>query len=435
MKYYLLSNSLVVIDNGETHTISSGDRRYEKIKQEIENKNFDQVKNLLQPKNIIGGGFDVCDGLIRFKKQPIPAVLGNKFLELTKDSWEFKSLFNFWYNMTTRVDSQKASEIISKLVDKKAYAVTEDGFYLVYEDKEADQTNSTLNKKNQAEYFNFYNYAKCPTAYQSYFENKKSIDYILEEIFGFVTKKLKKIALSNLFTEDSNFLNYRFFFYGEAFKNVLAVDNIFFAIENKIIDITLGDISDYKELNKLLQDLSQNKDGTYSQKKIINFLKGCKNKEQIVEIGNYYSAVKNEFKIDIQELKTNNFVDIYEYLQREYQRIEDPVFFLNNDSAIDCLSEVEFENFKILIPQTNHDLKKWGVELHNCLATYAKRVKEKDCQIIGIAKKESDKLLYGVEIARKNIIQFRGKRNCSPTSYEKSVVESFLKKNNLIYNE
>lgn len=434
MKYFLLSNSVVVVENGKSHTISSGDRRYEKIKKGIENKDFDQVREVLKPNNIIGEGFDVCDGLISYENQPIPAVLGNKLLELTKDSWEFKSLFNFWYNMNTRTDSNSAREIISKLLDKKAYAVTEDGFYLVYEDEESNQTNSALNKKNQTECFNFYNYAKCPRDYKSYFDDKKNINYVLEKTFGFLTKKLKKIAISSIFVEDSNFLNYRFFFYGEAFKDILASDNLFFAIENKLIDINIGDINDYKELNKLLKDISSNKDG-YGQKKIINFLKSCTDKERLVEIGNYYSSVKSEFEINIQDLKTNNFKDVYKYLKREYQRIEDPVFFLNNDIEIDNLSEVEFGDFKILVPQTNHDLKKWGVELHNCLATYAKRVKEKDCQIIGIAKKESGKLLYGIEIARKNIIQFRGKRNCLPSSLEKHIVESFLKEQNLIYNE
>lgn len=437
MKYYLLSNSVIIIDNETSHTISSGDRRYKNIKQAINENDLDKIKNMLQPTNIVGGGFAIQNGLVTYKDQPIPAVLGNRFLELSKDSWEFKSIFNFWFNMKTRVDTSEASKIINKLLEKNAYAITEDGFYLVYDDKDVDQTKSALNKKNQVEVFQFYNYAQCPTDYYNKFAEKKSIDSILEFYFGFVTKKLKKMALDSMFVEDSNFLNYRFLLYAEAFKDVLVRDNMFFAIEQKLINVDFGDVDNYRELNVLLKDLSINKEGQYSQKKVLNFLQSCleEDKEKLTEIGNYYTAVKSEFNFNIQDLKTNNFIDIYQYLSREYSRIQDPVFFLNNDAIIDNLSEEEFDMFKVVVPRTNHDLKAWGLELHHCVGSYASNVKSKECQIIGIANRSSNKLLYTIEIRRKTIVQFKGKRNCSPSVYHNEKIQDFLKLNEVIYKE
>jgi hypothetical protein len=438
MKYYLLSNSVIVIDNEKTYTISSGDRRYKSIKESINNNDLDKIRTILEPDNIIGDGFAIKNGLVTYQDSPIPSVLGNRFLELTKDSWEFKSIFNFWFNIKTRVKSDEASKIINKLLEKNAYSITEDGFYLVYDDKDVDQTNSALNKKNQIEIFHFYNYAQCPTCYYNKFAARNSLNSILEESFGFITKKLKKMAIDAMFVEDSNFVNYKFLLYGEALKDVLARDNIFFAIEKELIHVNhYGDVPNYKELNTLLKDLSINKEGGYSQKKVINFLQGCDslNKEKLAEIGNYYTAVKSEFDIDIQDLKTNNFQEIYEYLQREYGRIKDPIFFLNNDSIIDNLSEEEFDRFKIVVPKTNHDLKAWGVELHHCVGSYASNVKNKECQIIGIANKNNGNLIYNIEITRNHINQFRGKRNCSPDLGDKNIIEDFLKSNGVIYKE
>lgn len=436
MKYFLLDRSIVLIENGVTHTVSSDDHRYDLIKEGIQNENFDAVHLALNPPSLVEDGFSINNGLVFYKDQPIPSVLGNKFIGINKNSFEFKSLFNLWYNMKTReIGEDIASDIITKLLNHDAYAVTEDGFYLVYLDNNTDQTESSLNKNNQKCSFHFYNYAKCHNSYAHQFRSKTSFDDIIESSFGFVTKKIKKLAIKNLFVEGNNHICDNFFFYGEAFRDILAKENIVYAIENDLLDTNLGDYSNYVELRTLLKDLTIDKNNNYSQKKALNFIESCNDKEHLVEIGNYYNSVKSEFNIDIQDLNTSNFKEIYDYLLREYARIKDPVFFLNNDRKIDNLSEEEFDRFRIIIPRTNHDLKAWGIELHQCVASYANRVKNKECHIIGIEDKSTKKLVYNIELARKKIMQFTGKRNTKPTSNDRFVVENFLKEKGLIYKE
>jgi hypothetical protein len=162
----------------------------------LTHQDFDSVKDAIDPtKNLNKDGFLVKDGLVYFKEEPIPSILGNQFLQFKESNWVFKSLLNFWFNLKTRVDDETASQMINALVEHGAYPITEDGFYLVYRNTATDQTQSILNKRNQKTgSINFYNVANVPQDYSAFFQEKKSLDDILTSVFGFNAKKLKNIA-------------------------------------------------------------------------------------------------------------------------------------------------------------------------------------------------------------------------------------------------
>lgn len=439
MKYYLLNNSIVVFVDNNVHTISNNDYRFEQIKAAIAKNDLDFVRSMIDPNySLKKDGFVVSNGVVFYQNDAIPTVLGNRFIELNQDSFEFRSIFNFWFNMKTRVDDNAAAEIVSELVSKDAYAVTEDGFYLLYRNSEVDQTNSVLNKNKQQEVFHFYNYANCPARYYSFFQEKKSLSTIIEEVFGFCTKKLRNTAVQQMFRSTDNFFNYKFLFYGEAFKDVLATDNILYAIENKLLDTNIGDINDYQDLRTFLKDYTIEKSGVYSQKKIINFLESATNKHKLMEIGSYYTAVKHQFNIDIQALNfVNNCDTIHAYLEREYRRIKNPLFMLNNDAEIEALDEVEFDNFRIMVPRTNHDLIEWGSVMHHCVgnSSYAEGVKKKEIQILSVNDKITNEMLYTIDIRRKHVQQLLGKRNASVPEGDRNSIIKFLREKNLIYKE
>lgn len=437
MKYYLLNNSVVVFVDNKIHTISNNDYRFEQVKAAIANDNLEMVSSLIDPNyNLNKEGFIVMNGIVFYQNNPIPTVLGNRFIELHQDSFEFRSIFNFWHNMKARVDNDTAASIIGELVSKNAYAVTEDGFYLLYNNSETDQSKSVLNKRNQDEVFHFYNYAACPAKYFAYFESKKSLSTILEEVFGFATKKLRGLAMQRVFRTSENFVNHKFFFYGEAFKDVLANDNLFYAIENNLLDTNLGDVDNYQGLNKFLKDYASEKNGGYSQKKIINFLESAADKNKLVEIGTYYDLIKANIEIDIQSMNfVNDCETIHEFLKREHGRIKNPNFPLNNDGEIEALDNVEFDGFKIVVPKTNHDLIDWGIKMNHCVGTYGNTVKRKERQILGIADKRTDEMLYTADISRKNLAQLRGERNAAAPSDVHERFTAFLRDKGLIYRE
>lgn len=440
MKYYLLSNSAIISIGDKTYTISKDDYRYEKIKDKLINNDFATVEKLVSPtENLNKTGFVVEDGLVLYNGQAIPSVLGNQFVKYQQSSWEFKSLFNFWCNLKTRTTTDEASDVIGELINKNAYAVTEDGFYFVYCDRTVDQTQNKLNKKNNNRIFNFYNIASCPTNYFELFSQRNNIKDIIEKVFGFCSKNLKNLILKNIFNEHDNFINYKFFFYGEALKDVLTSDNLLLAIKENLIDVNCGDIGGYKDLNVFLKDYSIDKNGKYSQKKIINFLNSAADKNHLIEVGIFYVQLKNALNLNLQEIElSSNCEKIHEYFSKEMEKIKNPLFYLDNDLHIQNLQDCEFGDFRILIPNTNYDLMEWSNIMGNCIGkgnVYSNQVKNKQSHLIAIMDKDTNLMLYNIQISNNHIIQFLGKHNSSPNPEHKKIVSKFLQENNVIFKE
>lgn len=443
MKYYNLNNSIVLSFDGIVHTISKDDYRYARIKEALSNQDFDSVKIAIDPtKNLGRDGFVVEDGLVCFKGEPIPSALGNQFLKYKESSWVFKSLLNFWFNLKTRVDNETAGHMISALVDHAAYPITEDGFYLVYRNSNSDQTKSVLNKRNQeVGSINFYNTASVPEEYSNFFYERKNLDDILASVFGFSAKKLRKIAIQEMFKPAINFIDHTFLLFGDAFKDVLHPDNLYEVLEKKLFKITHGDVASYRNFNTFLKEYSVEKNGTYSQKKIINLLASAKEQVHLVEIGGYFVELKEKINLDIQRIQLNNDCQtIFEYLRSEYRKLSDPEINLDIDKNFPEfweLNDVEVGKLRFLIPKTNYDLKEWTNLMQNCIGThsYDKKVLQKSCVIFALMSKDTNEMVYNVEISNKNIVQFNARGNRPATLSERREVYSFLKEKGLIFKE
>lgn len=443
MKYYSLNNSIVVCYEGAVHTISTDDYRYARIKDALLHQDFDSVKNAIDPtKNLNKDGFVVKDGLVCFKDEPIPSVLGNQFLSYKESSWVFKSLLNFWFNLKTRVDRETASDMIDALIRYGAYPLTEDGFYLVYSDSNVDQTQSILNKKNQKDCeIHFYNFAGVPAQYTSYFIEKKNLDDVLASVFGFTAKKLKKIGMPLMFDPTKNFFDHKFLFFGEAFKEVLHPDNLYEVLENNLFKITHGDVESYRNFNTFLKAYTVEKSGSYSQKKILNLIKSAEKKppEQLLEIGNFYVDLRDKINFDIQSVQfTNDSQEIFEYLRKEHRNLKDPEVNLdieNNFPEFWNLNDIEIDGFRFLLPRTNYDLREWTNIMQNCIGTYDSKVKSKGSVVFALMNKKTNEMVYNVEVSSKQIIQFVTRGNRAPNSSDKSKICAYLKEKGLIYKE
>jgi hypothetical protein len=419
MKYYILKNSIIVNFSGKTYTISKDDYRYEKIKKLISEKKYDSIESEIDPsKNLNKDGFVVRDGLVCYKDEPIPSILGNQFLAIKEDNWVFKSLFNFWFNMKTRVDNDSAGEMLRALIQKNAYPITEDGFYLVYFDPAIDQSISILNKKNIGQSnIHFYNVANCPNKYLDLFRNRKSLDDILTESFGFTAKKLKKFAVKNIFNPENNFFDYNFLLVGEALKDILQPDNIYGLIEEGTFKVPTNNVGldAYVKINQFLKDFSVEKNGKYSQKKIINLLRSAENDHVLIDIAEYYSQIKIGLNFNIQNIEiATSCREIYDYVRREYMRLQDPAISLSietNFEKLFALHDLEVGSLRFLIPTSSHDLKEWSSIMSNCIATYAQKVKKGETAVFAVMDCATNQMLYNVEVSRGRIIQFVEKQN------------------------
>lgn len=444
MKYYILKNSIIVNFSGKTYTISKDDYRYEKIKTLISEKKYDSIESEIDPSNNLNkDGFVVKDGLVCYKNEPIPSILGNQFITLKEDNWVFKSLFNFWFNMKTRSDNDSASEMLHALIQKNAYPITEDGFYLVYFDPSLDQSISVLNKKNIGQSnIHFYNVANCPNKYLGFFQDRKSLDEILTESFGFCAKKLKKLAIKNIFNPENNFFDYNFLLIGEALKEVLQPDNIYGLIEEGTFKVPTNNtaLDAYVKINQFLRDFSIEKGGTYSQKKIVNLLRSAENDHVLIDIAEYYSQIKVGLNFNIQNIEiASSCKDIYDYVRREYMRLQDPAISLSietNFEKLFALHDFEINNLRFLVPNNSHDLKEWSSIMSNCIATYAQKVKRGETAVFAVMDCATNQMLYNVEVSRGRIVQFVEKHNhpVKNKNHYNSIVE-LLKEKEILFKE
>lgn len=443
MKYYSLNNSIVIQDGSEVRVVSKDDYRYQRIKEALANKDFEKVRESIDPtRNLDKEGFIVKDGLVYHSGSPIPSVLGNQFLAFKSNNWVFKSLFNFWFNLKNRVDDNTASEMINALIDFGAYPLTEDGFYLVYRNSATDQTRSILNKKRQENGgIHFYNIASCPQEYSQFFVERKSLDDILTSTFGFTAKKLKKFAIQNLFNENENFLNFKFFLVGEAFKDVLHPDNLYEVIEKNLFANAHADVDSHRKFNSFIKDYTVEKNGSYNQKKILHLLSTVEgpNRDILLNIASMYVQLKDKINLDLRNIElVNNAEVIFKYLEKEYKKLKDPEIDLKvatNFPEFHQLHDVEVGRFRFFMPKTNYDLREWTNIMQNCIHSYHGRVLDKSCIVFALMDKNSNEMVYNVEIARKSVVQFNGRGNRPAKQEDKREVCQFLKEQGLIFKE
>lgn len=449
IKYYVLDQSIVLKIGSQTRTISSSDYRYKDIRARIEaakgnlsEEDKQYIASFIDPTTHLNNpNFKVVDGVVCFKEEPIPTILGDQFLEYKMNPKVFSSLTNFWFNIKRRMDFSRSQDIIRELIACKAYPITEDGFYLAYSNHNRDQTSSVLNKKNldQKQEVNFYNISGCPQRYVNFFEQRKLLSEVLLEIFGFEAKKLYKLAVEHIFNTKANFLDHTFFFYGETFGGILAPDNIYRVIEQKMLPVSNRALESYVSLREFFKDISVEKDGkTYNQKKIFNLLESNKNANILYEVGDMYFNLKSKVNLNIQEVGlTSSMIEIHAYLQKEYKKLKDPEFGLKVEENYPDFWKFDGEvigGLKIVMPKTNYDLREWTNLMQNCIHSYADRVLRKQCVVFAVVEAESGKMLYNVEIVNGRVNQFNGRGNGSAnTSHKKMVLKAF-KDANLVFN-
>jgi hypothetical protein len=73
--------------------------------------------------------------------------------------------------------------------------------------------------------------------------------------------------------------------------------------------------------------------------------------------------------------------------------------------------------------------------MSHCVGTYGEYVKKKERQIIGVVDKNTNEMVYTIDIRKKKIVQFLGKRNSQPESFDHELVTKFLQDKSLIYKE
>ena len=94
--------------------------------------------------------------------------------------------------------------------------------------------------------------------------------------------------------------------------------------------------------------------------------------------------------------------------------------------------EDDIQDYKFRLPKNSYKLIEIGSELHNCVASYADSVKEKDCTIIFVTK--DNKYKFCIEVRGHEINQEYADYNEKPCKEEQIILDQWHERHNLILN-
>lgn len=431
-KYFILPRSITIIIGEKTYHISNDNVRYSEAIKAIEDGKLDDLSMIVDPTLRLGEeDFEVVDGLVKYKDQMLPSVLGDQFLKYKIETVSFLALVNFWMNLKYRIDFDKAKEKVVAMLSMNAYPLTSDGFVIVYQGLDNQWYDSSMGQDIEVPFFS---YASCMENIQEQFESRSSLDQICNREFGFFTKKLNKLVLEKILNKKTFKIDDRVFKYGSIFKGVLSNENLVTFIEKGVFYETFGSMTAGETV--LLNDFLK----IFTEKKVINFFTKFKDQTEenqtrnaIHQVGRVYSVlVKNDIKIE--DHRFQGFAEMFEYMQEEVYKLKFPIFDLNIENNFPQVKEITStkidELMHLIIPKTNRELRVWSNEMKNCIGDYGQQVLKGTSFVLAVANEKG--LLFNIEIDDFKIRQFVKKGNISATDKEREPVISFLKKQGLL---
>lgn len=91
--------------------------------------------------------------------------------------------------------------------------------------------------------------------------------------------------------------------------------------------------------------------------------------------------------------------------------------------------EDDIDGYSFRLPQTSWQMGEIGTALHNCVASYAESVEEKECTIVYATKDGEYKIC--IEVQENKVLQELIDRNDSPTAEEKAVLKKWHERHGL----
>jgi hypothetical protein len=436
VQYFNLANSIVLRLDGKTYTLHKTDHRYPDIQKALDEKNYEGIFNLVDPTKVLNQeGFEVKSGVIFYKNEAIPTILGDQFLTFKINKVSFMSLVNFWMNLKNRTDFEHSREHIITLLQQRGYPVTEDGFIIAYkEEKEIPEVKFDPRKKIVTPFFN---YGRTSNRIQSMFDAKKTLTQMCEEIFGFSSKKLLKLAVEKVFPQGNPFVKEEFFNIGIAFKGVLSPNNLFLVIEKNLYPAHLGNTGSHVAMNDFWLEFGKTKEGQISEKRILNLLQTKYHQHNLLACGEAWSVLKDKnLNLDLSNADfTADVEKIYRYLEREVKKLKNPEYDLKIESVFPKLAQVKdakVEDLTVVLPKTNYDLAEWSRVMSNCIHGYGQRVLKGETMVLAVCD-DKGKMIYNLEIVNGRVVQFRSKNNGRPEKQDYDKIMDFLFEKEIIH--
>lgn len=95
--------------------------------------------------------------------------------------------------------------------------------------------------------------------------------------------------------------------------------------------------------------------------------------------------------------------------------------------------EDDVGEFSFRLPRTSRELMELGTELHNCVASYAQRIRDRECTVV--YARCGMKYEICIEIRGREVIQQRGKYNRALEGDAASAMERYIQRHGLVFME
>ncbi len=135
--YNITDKAVVMVYDGKTLTVNSGDDRYTAVRDAIRAEEFDAIPNLLDLKGRLisesNGGLYLLNGMLRCDKYDIPAFLATRIIEMFRQGFSIKPLTLFLENlMENPNESGTIVEELYGFIEHCNLPLTQDGCFLAY---------------------------------------------------------------------------------------------------------------------------------------------------------------------------------------------------------------------------------------------------------------------------------------------------------------
>ena len=151
--YIIQGPNLTVVIGAKTHTISKTHLTYEKVIEAIKANEWDKVKDLIEPKQMIinygKGNIAIQGETLTYKGRTLHNALSTRMISMIKEGFNIDPMANFLENLMTNPSYRAVTELYGFL-EKCNLPITPDGYFLAYKKVRENYTDchtgSVLNK-------------------------------------------------------------------------------------------------------------------------------------------------------------------------------------------------------------------------------------------------------------------------------------------------
>lgn len=131
MNYMVFKASLVVNFDGKNYTVAEGDERYPQILAAIRQKDFEEVKRLVDLWNDPSGELKLVDGVVHIKGVALPDELSERVKAFRTKGLPYDILLKFNENLQKN-PSFNSRRMLFKFLENNGHPLTEDGCFIAY---------------------------------------------------------------------------------------------------------------------------------------------------------------------------------------------------------------------------------------------------------------------------------------------------------------